>query len=162
MTGIKNYAIVERPASEGGNSFAYEIDGFGKFRLYDDANLPSLLSLPYMGFVKPTDEIYKSTRAYILSTKNPFYFQREPFKGEGSSHTARDYIWPLALIVEILTSDSDDEIKNCLMSLQMSAKNDLMHESFSVNNPQLITREWFAWANSFFGEMIVTLSKRKP
>jgi meiotically up-regulated gene 157 (Mug157) protein len=58
-----------------------------------------------MGFVKASDEIYKSTRSYVLSTKNPFYFRREPFKGEGSSHTPRDYIWPLALIVEILTSN---------------------------------------------------------
>lgn len=97
--------------------FAYEVDGFGKFRLYDDANLPSLMSLPYMGFVAQSDPIYKNTRALVLSKKNPFYYTNEPFKGEGSSHTQRDYIWPLALMVQILTSDLDDEIKNCLFSL---------------------------------------------
>ena len=88
--------------------FAYEIDGFGKFRLYDDPNLPSLLSLPYMGFVKSIDEIYRNTRSLVLSKKNPFYYEKEPFKGEGSSHTPRDYVWPLALTVQILTSNSDD------------------------------------------------------
>jgi meiotically up-regulated gene 157 (Mug157) protein len=72
--------------------------------------------LPYMGFVAQSDPIYKNTRALVLSKKNPFYYANEPFKGEGSSHTQRDYIWPLALMVQILTSDSDDEIKK--LSLQ--------------------------------------------
>lgn len=129
----------------------------GKFRLYDDANLPSLLSLPYLGFVKRDDPLYINTRKLILSVKNPFYYEREQLKGVGSSHTQRDYVWPLAIIVQALTSDSDEEIKSCLYNLQKSAVRDLMHEAFSVNNPSVITREWFAWANSFFGEMIVTL-----
>jgi meiotically up-regulated gene 157 (Mug157) protein len=37
-----------------------------------------------------------------------------------------------------------------------------MHESFSVDNPSKITREWFAWANSFFGEMIIHLALTNP
>jgi meiotically up-regulated gene 157 (Mug157) protein len=74
MNGIKNFAVVERPDSEGGNVYAYEVDGFGKFRLYDDANLPSLLSLSYLGFVKNTETIYKNTRALVLSKQNVYYF----------------------------------------------------------------------------------------
>jgi meiotically up-regulated gene 157 (Mug157) protein len=74
MKGIRNYGIVERSTADGGSVYAYEVDGFGKFRLYDDANLPSLLSLPYLGFVKHNDPIYVNTRALILSKSNPFYF----------------------------------------------------------------------------------------
>ena len=108
MKGIKNYGIVERSPADGGSVYAYEVDGFGKFRLYDDANLPSLLSLPYLGFTKKEDPIYVNTRTMILSKKNPFYFENHEFKGEGSSHTPRDSIWPLALIVQALTTDSSE------------------------------------------------------
>lgn len=127
------------------------MDGFGKFRLYDDANLPSLLSLPYLGFTAKDDPIYLNTRALVLSKRNPFYFENGKFRGEGSSHTPRESIWPLALIVQALTTDSREEIQSCLYNLEKSAVRDLMHESFSVHNPEVITREWFAWANSFFG-----------
>lgn len=95
---------MERPPADGGPLYAYEVDGFGKFRLYDDANLPSLLSLPYLGFVDITDPLYKNTRSLILSKKNPYYFEQSVFKGEGSSHTPQNYIWPLALIVQALTT----------------------------------------------------------
>lgn len=81
--------------------------------------------------------------------------------GIGSSHTSPQYIWPLALMTQILTSDNDAEIKNCLETLVISAKNNLLHESFSVANPAAYTREWFAWANSFFGETIVYLHSKK-
>lgn len=95
---------MERPPADGGPLYAYEVDGFGKFRLYDDANLPSLLSLPYLGFTNITDPLYKNTRSLILSKKNPYYFEQSVFKGEGSSHTPQNYIWPLALIVQALTT----------------------------------------------------------
>ncbi len=115
--GIKNYGVVERSKADGGSVYAYEVDGMGKFRLYDDANLPSLLSLPYLGFVPMMDELYQNTRALILSKKNPFYFEQGVFKGEGSSHTPQNYIWPLALMVQALTTDSNEEIRNCLYNL---------------------------------------------
>lgn len=89
----------------------------GKFKLYDDSNLPSLLSLPYLGFANRTEPLYVNTRALILSKKNPFYFEQGNFKGQGSSHTPHNYIWPLALIVQALTTDSEEEIKNCLYNL---------------------------------------------
>ncbi len=81
MKGIRNYGIVERSTTDAGNVYAYEVDGFGKFRLYDDANLPSLLSLLRLGFVKHDDPIYVNTRALILSNANPFYFENNRFKG---------------------------------------------------------------------------------
>ena len=139
---------------------AYEVDGMGGYRLYDDANLPSLLSLPYLGI--DYGSYYSDTRKYVLSSANKYYYQRDDIKGVGSSHTEPRYIWPLALTVQILTSDDSAEIENCLKSLKISAKDDLMHESFSVDRPEKITRDWFAWANSFFGEMVMHLAHTQP
>ena len=142
--------------------FAYQVDGHGNYRLYDDSNLPCLLSLPYLSFLNDTDPIYLNTRKFILSSKNKYFYSRGDISGVGSSHTSQRYIWPLALTIQILTSKSNNQIKNCLESLVKSAKNDLIHESFSVDDPTKITREWFAWANSFFGEMIMYLAQTNP
>lgn len=130
--------------------------------MFDDANLPSLLSLPYLGFVTKTDPTYLDTRAFLLSTANPYFYQHGDIKGIGSSHTPPSSIWPLALITQILTTDNRDEIRNCLQSLKAHSTDNLNHESFSVLNPMMNTRSWFAWANSFFGEMIITLSQNHP
>lgn len=157
--GIDKYGIVRE---SGKDIFAYEVDGTGNYRMYDDSNLPSILSMPYLKFVSADDEIYQNTRKFILSDKNRFFYGRGDISGVGSSHTDDRYIWPLALITQILTSKSNNEIKNCLSSLILSAKDNLMHESFSVDNPTKITREWFAWANSFFGEMIMHLAETNP
>lgn len=108
--------------------------------MYDDSNLPSILSMAYLGFVDVKDETYQNTRKFILSERNKFFYARGELNGVGSSHTSPRYVWPLALITQILTSQSNNEIKNCLNSLIKSAKNDLMHESFSVDNPSQITR----------------------
>lgn len=93
------------------------MDGNGKSVIFDDANLPSLVSLAYMGFVDGNDLVYRNTRELMLSTKNPYYYEAGKFKGIGSSHTPHRTIWPLALITQILTSSSDDEIKQCLTGL---------------------------------------------
>lgn len=130
--GISKYGII---AESGKDIFAYEVDGRGNYRLYDDSNLPSLLSLPYLKYVDLKDSVYQNTRKFILSEKNRFFYARRDISGVGSSHTDERYIWPLALITQILTSTSNLEIKNCLNSLVKSAKDDLMHESFSVDNP---------------------------
>jgi uncharacterized protein len=108
------------------------------------------------------DSTYLSTRRFILSEKNKYFYARGEINGVGSSHTSTRYIWPLALTIQILTSKSNNEIRNCLSSLVKSAKNGLMHESFSVDDPSQITRDWFAWANSFFGEMIMHLAQTNP
>ena len=156
---IVKYGIVRE---DGEDIFAYEVDGTGSYRLYDDSNLPSLLSMPYLGFLPLDDPTYLRTRRFILSSRNEFFHARGQLNGVGSSHTSPRYVWPLALITQILTSSSDAEIRNCLDTLVKSAKDNLMHESFSVDNPTQITREWFAWANSFFGEMIMHLADTNP
>lgn len=142
--------------------FAYEVDGNGLSVLFDDANLPSLVSLAYLGFVDLQDEVYRNTRELMLSAKNPFYYQNDKFKGIGSSHTPGRTVWPLALITQILTSNNDDEIRQCLNGLEAQAGDNLIHESFSIDNPGVITRNWFAWANSLFGEAIIKLATERP
>lgn len=123
--GIQNYGIVK--SEEGKDVYAYEVNGFGDYRLYDDANLPSVLSLPYFGFTPIQSEIYQKTRSLLLSLKNPYYYENGKIRGMGSSHTHPRYIWPLAIMVQGMTSTSSDEIKNCLQILQLSAKDNLMH-----------------------------------
>src|SRR5438034_2627545 len=70
--GIQNYGIVQHPHY--GQIYAYETDGYGNYNLMDDANVPSLLSIPYLGYRTAEDQIYRNTRAFVLSPANPYYF----------------------------------------------------------------------------------------
>lgn len=157
--GIEKYAIYNHP--EFGKIYAYETDGLGNYNLMDDANVPSLLSLPYLGYCSADDEIYKNTRAFILSRSNPYYFEGSAAKGIGSPHTPKDYIWHVSLAMQGLTSKSDDEI-NYLLDLfeTTTAGTGLMHEGFHADNPDKFTRSWFAWANSIFAEFVIHAAER--
>ncbi|MCB5496292.1 glycoside hydrolase family 125 protein, partial [Mediterraneibacter gnavus] len=66
--------------------------------------VPSLLSIPYLGFADANDEIYKNTRAFILSKENPYYFEGNRAKGIGSPHTWSEYTGPTALPLHGLTT----------------------------------------------------------
>jgi len=57
----------------------------------DDANLPSLLSLPLFGFVSADDPIYKETRTRVLSEKNPYYFSGKAGSGVGGPHVGKRF-----------------------------------------------------------------------
>ena len=153
---IKKLAILE--TSTKNKVFAYEVDGFGGQVIMDDANGPSLLSLPYFGYLKTNDLIYQNTRKLLLSKDNPYFFKGKKFSGIGSSHTVYGNIWPMSVIMQALTSDDEDEIVKCLRILKNThAKTYFMHESFQKDNPNNYTRSWFSWANSLFGELIVKL-----
>lgn len=61
----------------------------------DDANVPSLLSIPYLGYSSPHDsdgEIYRNTRRFILSSQNPHFHKAGLFEGIGSPHTPGDNV----------------------------------------------------------------------
>jgi meiotically up-regulated gene 157 (Mug157) protein len=152
--GIHGYGIIEH--EEFGEIFAYEVDGRGHSLLMDDANVPSLLSLPYLGYVTAEDPIYQNTRRFVLSKANPYYHEGSYGKGVGSPHTPRGNIWPIAIIMQALTSTSPEEIEECLEILKRTdAGTEFMHESFNPNNPADFTRPWFAWANTLFGELLI-------
>ncbi len=158
---LKKYAIIHTP--QYGNIYAYEVNGFGSYNLMDDANVPSLLSLPYLDAVKENDSIYLNTRKFVLSENNPFFFKGIAGEGIGGPHAGLDMIWPLSIIMRGLTSNNSGEVKKCLQMLKHSnAGTGFMHESFNKNDAANFTRKWFAWANTIFGELILHTSNKYP
>ena len=157
--GIKSHAVYEHPKY--GKIYAYEVDGAGGVRLMDDANSPSLLSAPYLGYADKNDEIYMNTRRFILSASNPWYFEGEAAKGIGSPHTGTNKIWHIALAMQALTTNDENEIDDCVnMLVNTHAGTYLMHESFDKDDDTIFTRPWFAWANSLFAELMIRLAQR--
>ncbi|QHW33873.1 glycoside hydrolase family 125 protein [Paenibacillus rhizovicinus] len=152
--GIETYGKVQHP--EFGTIYAYETDGYGNYNLMDDANVPSLLSIPYLGYRPADDAVYRNTRAFVLSPANPSYYSGTHGRGVGSPHTPPGHIWPIGLIMQGLTSVDPQEQEALIRTLiATTADTDYMHESFHPDDPGTFTREWFAWANSLFGEFIV-------
>jgi meiotically up-regulated gene 157 (Mug157) protein len=149
-----------------GNIWVYETNGLGSCNLMDDANIPSLLSVPYLGdniFSNTKQSTWENTRKYALSVSNPFFFTGTAGEGIGSPHTGLDYIWPLSIAVRGLTSVDETEMKKCLDMLQKThAGTGFMHESFHKDDPAKYTRKWFAWANAMFGEFVWKMYRRKP
>ncbi len=146
-----------------GNLYPYEVDGYGNSYCIDDGNIPSLLSLPYLGAVAADDPRYAQTRRYVLSASNPYYCQGRAAEGPGGPHVGKDMIWPLGVITRGLTSGDDGEIRACLETLrQTHAGTGFMHESFHQDNPQKFTRAWFAWANTIFGELVLKTFQQRP
>lgn len=157
---LMKYGVVEH--FEYGRVYAYEVDGFGSVHHMDDANVPSLISLPYIAGINPEDEIYRNTRRMVLSPMNP-YFAEGRYSGVGGPHTGKEMIWPLSYIMRAMTSVSDEEILYCLRMLREThAGTGFMHESFDKNDPEKYTRSWFAWANTMFGELIIRIIHEKP
>jgi meiotically up-regulated gene 157 (Mug157) protein len=158
---VEKHAIVTHPAH--GEIYAYEVDGYGSALLMDDANVPSLLSLPYIGAVSSHDKTYKNTRQFLLSQSNPYFFVGAAASGQGSPHTGKRSIWPMATIIRAITSSDRDEIVACLKSLKAThASTGYMHESFDKDDPGIYTREWFAWTNTLFGELILGIYRDDP
>jgi meiotically up-regulated gene 157 (Mug157) protein len=147
--------------TKAGEVWAYEVDGFGSTLLMDDANVPSLLSLPYLCNLDDTS-LYSRTRNFAWSSYNPWFFRGSAGEGVGSPHTGIDLIWPLSQMTYALTSNSDEDIRMILRLLKVSASGGLIHESYFKDDPRRFTRPWFAWANSLFGELIGRLTIRAP
>ncbi|KIY72929.1 glycoside hydrolase family 125 protein [Cylindrobasidium torrendii FP15055 ss-10] len=154
-------AIWEHTVAD--NIFAYETNGFGARYVMDDANVPSLLSLPYLGFLDKTDPTYVATRELLMSTNNPYFAKGRGFNGVGGPHVDPWHPWPMSHISSIFGTDDDDEILRSLYTIaNNTAGLGLIHESQSVYNSSDYTRPWFAWANSYFAEMLLDLAERKP
>ena len=159
--GIQQHAIAHHPTH--GEILAYEIDGYGSRILMDDANVPSLLALPYLGYCPKDDPLYRRTRGFILSPDNPYFSHGNAGRGVGGPHVGPGWIWPLSMIIQALTSDCDEEIRDCLGQLkQTHAGTGFIHESFWKDDAAKFTRAWFAWANTLFGELILTLHRQRP
>ncbi len=158
---LKNYAIHQN--KKYGNIFAFEIDGFNNALFIDDANIPSLMAMPYLGACSLNDPIYQNTRKFLLSGDNPYFFSGSAAEGIGGPHVGMDMIWPMSITMRAMTSNDDDEIRSCLRILKAThAGTGFMHESFHKDDPNNFTRKWFAWANTLFGELIIKISNEKP
>ena len=156
---LRRHALVPTTA---GTIWAYEIDGYGGRVLMDDANVPSLLSLPYLE--SSLDEaVYARTRKFVWSESNPWFFSGAAGEGIGGPHIGRDMIWPMSQIIYALTSNSDAEVARAIRMLKgSSAGTGFMHESYNKDAPEHFTRSWFAWANTLFGELIGKTAQRRP
>lgn len=149
--------------ADGGEVWAYEIDGFGNQLFMDDANAPGLLSLAYLGCCERADPLYRRTRALAWSKRNPYFFKGTAAEGIGGPHEGLRMIWPMAIMMRALTSDDPAEIRQCLAWLRdTDAGTGFMHEAFDQDDPSHFTRPWFAWANTLFGELIIDLHHRHP
>ncbi len=152
--GIEKYGIINHP--EFGDIYAFEVDGLGNYLLMDDANVPSLLSIPYFGYADATDPIYKNTRNYCLSFSNPYYFEGKYLKGIGSPHTEEGYVWHIGVTLQALTSSSEKEKKELIEMVKRSdAGTNYTHEGVDKDNPNNYTRSWFAWSNSLFAYLLL-------
>lgn len=152
--GIERYGVVDHP--QAGRIYAYEVDGLGETRLMDDANLPSLLGIPELGYRSASDPIYQNTRRFVLSAANAYWYRGVYASGIGSPHTPTPYVWPLALIVQALTAIERGEIERLIAMLGATdGGRGAIHESFDPNDPARFTREWFAWGNALFAELVL-------
>lgn len=152
--GIETYGVTK--TEEFGEIYAYETDGYGQYHLMDDANVPSLLSINYLGYRGKKRETAENTRRFILSEANPCYYRGEKAAGIGSTHTPSRYIWPIALAMEGLTAETKEEKLDILKILaRTDAETSLMHESFHADADTDYTREWFSWANAMFSELVL-------
>jgi hypothetical protein len=151
---VKEYGIVNHPKY--GDVYAFEVDGFGNTTFMDDANIPSLIALPYLESVKRNDPVYENTRKFVWSEDNPYFFKGKAAEGIGGPHIGYDMIWPMSIIMKAMTSTDDKEIQWCIKTLRdTDADTGFMHETFHKDDPSNFTRSWFAWVNTLFGELIL-------
>lgn len=125
--GIDRDAVVVSPHAPGlGEVFAYECDGFGGVNLMDDANVPSLLSMPLFGYAEsrfgpppPGEEggmvagrdyaqVYRNTRRFILSGANPYFAQGPVISAVGGPHLGPGKAWPMAALVAAMTAFDEE------------------------------------------------------
>ena len=153
---LRQYAVVEHPKY--GKIYAFEVDGYGSYLLMDDANVPSLLAMGYLGDVPLNDPIYQNTRRFVWSEDNPSFFRGKAGEGIGGPHVGMDMPWPMSIMMLAFTSQDDQEIKHCIeMLMATDAGTGFIHESFHKDDATHYTRPWFAWQNTLFGELILKL-----
>lgn len=153
---LKEYAVVDHPKY--GKIYAFEVDGFGNRLLMDDANVPSLLAMGYLGDVPLDDPIYQNTRRFVWSEDNPWFFRGKAGEGIGGPHIGYNMVWPMSIMMKCFTSQDDDEIRWCMRTLlKTDAGMGFIHESFNKDDATDFTRPWFAWQNTLFGELVLKL-----
>jgi len=157
-----------------------EVDGFGNYFFGDDANVPSLLAMPFYGFVDAHDPTYVATRKLLLSNvTNPYFYGcGGPQDGcatlggigseDASGQAGLGRVWALSLCTRLLTvagtSPADDAERLAILATlrESSGGTGLMHESYWFADASVYTRFWFAMANSYLGEAILQVAEKHP
>jgi meiotically up-regulated gene 157 (Mug157) protein len=109
QSGLSTTPDKDQSTAQGtGTGLPYEVDGFGGRLFMDDANIPSLLALPILGYASPDSDLYRRTRASLLSEEgNPFFFRgpAAPQGGIGGPHIGYGMVWPMSLAVRAMTAE---------------------------------------------------------
>ena len=138
--GVWDYGVVNHRRY--GQVFAFEVDGYGSSIIMDDANMPSLLGLPTMGFLDRDDKTYQNTRRMILEREgNPYFLEGRGFSGIGGPHVGPQHAWPMSRLVQAMTSDDDKEIKAALEDVRDISRMGLVNEGINVVRPSDFTSE---------------------
>ncbi|MDE3283648.1 glycoside hydrolase family 125 protein [Lacticaseibacillus parahuelsenbergensis] len=158
--GVMTYAIQTLPSGEQG--LAYEVDGLGHARLMDDANVPSLLSLPFLGAIAADDPLYLATKAFVLSPQNPYYYEGKMLTGIGSEHTPPEYVWPIAVAMEgLVATTAADKMAKLLLLVATTGGTGQCHEGVQKDDPLQYTRTWFSWANMTFCQLALDVIQQQ-
>jgi hypothetical protein len=167
VAGVEKFGVVNAPSgaralgggsASGGRVYAYEVDGLGGVLCMDDANTPSLLSLPLVAPDVVDDGVWRATRELVLSPANPYYFAGTAASGVGSPHTEPGRVWPIALAVEALTGTPEDRVRTLDLLARTDGGTGRMHESFDASDPTAFSRPWFSWADSMFCELALVVA----
>lgn len=167
VAGVGAFGVVDAPAgsgsahgalSGGGRIYAYEVDGLGGVLCMDDANTPSLLSLPLVAPDVYDESVWRTTREFVLSPANPYYVTGSAANGIGSPHTEPGRVWPIALAVEALTGTPADRVRILDLLARTDGGTGRMHEAFDASDPTAYSRPWFSWADSMFCELALTVA----
>jgi meiotically up-regulated gene 157 (Mug157) protein len=152
--GIERYGVAYLPRY-GGWVYVYETDGNGNYNMMDDANIPNLITLPYLNWCSIYDPVYVRTRYFALSNANPYYYRGTYGMGLGSPHTPTDFVWPLGIIGRALTSSSSAEVAASITTLaETDSEQGLIHESFYDGGYWRFTRADFGWANALGAHLV--------
>jgi meiotically up-regulated gene 157 (Mug157) protein len=158
---LHQHALIAHPTL--GLVYAYEVDGYGGRALLDDASVPGLLGLPYLGALPLNDASYQSTRRLALSAANPFFFKGPAGEGIGSPRTGLDLISPGSLAMRGLTSPDEAEIRACLQSLRAAhAGTGYLPEAFHKNNAGEAAQPKSAGVNALAGELLWKVYQESP
>lgn len=138
--GIWEHGVVSH--KQYGDVFAFEVDGYGSSVIMDDANSPSLLALPLLGFVDQDNRIYQNTRKMILERAgNPYYLEGKAFSGIGGPHVGLQHAWPMSRLVQAMTSNDDAEILKSINDVRNVSRLGLINEGVNVQRPSDVTRK---------------------
>ena len=153
-TAILRYGIVY-DEGVGAWTYVFETDGYDRYTLMDDANIPNLTGVPAMDWSSEYDPTYLNTRAWTLSKRNPWYFSGRYAQGLGSPHTPYGFVWPLGIIARALTSTSKAEIQASITTLaETDSEAGMIHESFYPDGYWRFTRQEFGWANALYADLL--------